>query len=322
VLSIVIFSPYIKNWFYFKNKLLAGFWELNAITLSAQILTLPIVLYHFHQFPLLVFITNIFAVPWSGFILYAELLLLTFCSWKSAASLIGTVTEWMIKIMNKFILNIDALPFSVWESLQINIPQAIILFFAIVGCSFWIIDKKTKGLMLGLVCVLCFFSIRTVDFINRNKQQKIIVYNVPSHTAIDIVQGRNYSFIGDSVMNQEGFLRNFHIKPSRVLHRITESNSLTNIQYQNNFIITKNKIIAIVDAPISYVGNKINVDAIIVTKNPQLYISQLQEVFNCKQIIFDGSNSSWKLNYWKKDCDSLHLPYHICALQGAFEMNL
>jgi hypothetical protein len=43
---------------YYKNKLLAGFWELNAITLSAQILTLPIVLYHFHQFPLLFLFTK------------------------------------------------------------------------------------------------------------------------------------------------------------------------------------------------------------------------------------------------------------------------
>ena len=112
-----------------------------------------------------------------------------------------------------------------------------------------------------------------------------------------------------------------HVCPDcRFKTRATWRNEMS--LYNSTCYITKNKIIAIVDAPINYVGDKINVDAIIITKNPKLYISQLQQVFNCKQIIFDGCNSSWKLNYWKKDCDSLHLPYHICALQGAFEMDL
>ncbi len=325
VLSIVVFSTYVKKWFYFKNKLLAGFWELNSITLSAQVLTLPIVLYHFHQFPTLFLITNIFAVPWSGFILYAELLLLIFSWWHPAANLIGIVTEWMIKVMNKFILNVDGLAFAVWESLQISIPQAIILFIAIIGFSFWIIEKKAKGLLAGLFFTMCFFAIRSIDFIKRNEQQKLIVYNVPSHTAIDLIEGRHYQFIGDSILEEDGFLKNFHIKPSRVLHRINTADSLTDILYRNNFIITKNKTIAIVNAPLNvyqYTSNKIKVDAIIITKSPKIYINQLTQIFDCKQYIFDGSNSMWKINKWAKDCDSLHLQYHTCSLQGAYQMNL
>ena len=279
-------------------------------------------LYHFHQFPTLFLITNIFAVPWSGFILYAELLLLLFSWWHSAATLIGIVTEWMIKVMNKFILNVDGLPFAVWESLQISIPQAIILFAAIVGFSFWIIDKKAKGFIAGLFFMMCFFAIRSIDFMKRNEQQKLIVYNVPSHTAIDLIEGRHYQFIGDSILEEDGFLKNFHIKPSRILHRINAADSLTNMLFQNNFIITKNKTIAVVNAPINYSGDKIKVDAIIITKSPKIYINQLNKIFDCKQYIFDGSNSMWKINKWAKDCDSLHLQYHTCSLQGAYQMNL
>ena len=51
VLSIVIFMQPIYNLFYIKNKLLDFFWKLNAVTIAAQILTLPISIYHFHQFP-------------------------------------------------------------------------------------------------------------------------------------------------------------------------------------------------------------------------------------------------------------------------------
>ena len=325
VLSIIVFSPYIKKWFYFKNKLLAGFWELNSITLSAQILTLPIVLYHFHQFPILFLITNIFAVPWSGFILYSELFLLIFSWWHAAANLIGAVSEWMIKVMNIFILNINGLPFAIWESLQISIPEAIILFFSIIGYSFWMMEKKKKGFFIGSIAFLCFLSIRCIDFINRNKQEKLIVYNVPNHTAIDLIQGRSYQFIGDSILQEDGFLQNFHIKPSRVLHRINAADSLTDIVYQNNIISSKNKKIVVVDNPIfldQYRNYKTKVDAIIITKNPKIYINNLAQAFDCKQYIFDGSNSMYKISKWVKDCDSLHLQYHICSLQGAFSTNL
>src|SRR6187399_1267692 len=52
VLSIVIFMQPIYHWFYIKNKTLDFIWKLNAVTIAAQILTVPIGIYHFHQFPL------------------------------------------------------------------------------------------------------------------------------------------------------------------------------------------------------------------------------------------------------------------------------
>jgi competence protein ComEC len=302
--------------------LLKGFWELNAITLSAQILTLPIVLYHFHQFPNLFLFANIFAVPFSGLILYAELLLLIFSFWSNAASFIGKGIEWAIAVLNKFILNIDALPFAVWESIQISIVQAIILFASIIGLSYWLIEKKSKAMLIGLFFLMCFIGLRSIDFMYRNQQEKIIVYNVPKHTAIDLVDGRKLFFIGDSILKEDGFLRNFHIKPSRILHRTTESDSISNITYKKNFIFTRNKSVALIDSPVFYVGNKIKVDAVIITKNPKVYIDRLYKTFDCKQYIFDGSNSMWKINKWKQACDSLHLQYHICSLQGAYEINL
>ena len=45
-------------------------------------------------------------------------------------------------------------------------------------------------------------------------------------------------------------------------------------------------------------------------------------LFNIKQVVFDGSVPFWKLPYWKKDCDSLHIPYHDVSEKGAFVMNL
>jgi competence protein ComEC len=67
---------------------------------------------------------------------------------------------------------------------------------------------------------------------------------------------------------------------------------------------------------------KINVDIIIISKSPKLYIPQLAAVFNCKQYVVDASNSLWKIGKWKKDCEELHLQLHSVPEKGAFIVDL
>jgi competence protein ComEC len=323
VLSIVVFQQYINRWFYSENKLLKGLWSLNAVTLSAQILTLPIVLYHFHQFPTMFLFTNIFAVPFSGLVLYAELLLLVTYFIPYVGAFVGKTVGWGVAIMNSFIEQVNTLPFSVWPSLQISIPQATILYFSILGFGWWLIEKNRKGVLVGLACFAGFIGLRSIDFIQRNQQQKLIVYNIPSHTAIDLIEGRNYQFIGDSILTEDGFLRNFHIKPSRVLHRISPADSLQNFSLNNNLISCNGKSILIIDEAfaVPQLQQKIKVDAIVITKNPKIYLNRLSTIFDCNQYIFDSSNPFWKTAYWEKDADSLHLRHHSTATDGAFVMN-
>ena len=65
VLGIVIFQKYIYNWLYFKNKIFNLGWKLASVSLAAQLLTLPICIYYFHQFPLLFLLSNMIAIPLS-----------------------------------------------------------------------------------------------------------------------------------------------------------------------------------------------------------------------------------------------------------------
>ena len=324
VLSIVVFSKHIEHWFYFKNKLLKMLWQLNAVTLSAQILTLPIILYNFHQFPNFFLFTNLFAVPFSGIILYAEIFLLVVSPFSTVAEYVGKFTGWCIGFMNDFIERINNIPFSAWQNIQISALQEIVLYAAIVAFAWWLMHKQIRGFITALACLTLFAAMRSIDFIQRNRQQKLIVYNIPQHRAIDIVDGRDYQFAGDSILLEDGFLRNFHLKPSRILHRISLADSLTGIDFHNNIVVSSNKNIVLIDQPVFTASTikKIKVDAIIISKNPKLYINQLAQIFDCDEYIFDASNPVWKINKWKKDCENLHLRHYSILEQGAFVMDL
>jgi competence protein ComEC len=78
----------------------------------------------------------------------------------------------------------------------------------------------------------------------------------------------------------------------------------------------------LLDSSISFqpTGNKPVVDLLLISKNPKLYITKLAASLNIKQVVFDGSVPPWKTVYWKKDCDSLHIPYYDVTTKGAFVM--
>jgi competence protein ComEC len=322
VFSIVLFEKHIQNSLYFTNKLLKKAWELISITLSAQILKLPIILYYFHQFPTLFLFTNLFAVPLSGLILYEELFLLVVSPLAIAGKITGAVTGWCIGLMDDLIKRVDGLPLLTLQSLQISLLQTLLLYIVIAGMAWWLLQKQNKGLILAFTGLLAFFVIRSIDFIECIQQQKLIVYNVPNHQAIDVVVGRSYKFSGDSILSEDGFLKKFHLTPSRILYRISPDQYT--IPGQDQVLLSTRKKIILIDKPINtaVMGTKIKADLIIISKNPKISLGQLIEVFDCNEYIFDASNPLWKINKWKKECSNLHLHSYSIPERGAFVMEL
>src|SRR6186713_2491071 len=324
VLSIVIFMQPIYHWFYIKNKTLDFIWKLNAVTIAAQILTVPIGIYHFHQFPLNFLLTNFLAVPLSSFILLDEILLCIISFIPPLAAFIGQFISWLIWIMNSYIERIEMLPFSLWDGLQISILQTILLSGVAVGLGSWLMEKNKPALKYALAALFGFAVLRTVSFMQANNRQQLIVYNVPQKRAIDLINGRKYLFLGDSDLLADDFIKNFHMKPSRILHRIEPAVNSENFWQQENLLICNNKkILAINETKYFFpLENKVPVDLLLVSGNPKLYFTQLTKTFSVKQVVFDSSCPFWKTNLWKKDCDSLHIPYHDVSEKGAFVMSL
>lgn len=322
VLSIVIFFRPVYNWLYVQNKLLDGIWKLNAVTIAAQILTIPFSLYHFHQFPNFFLLSNLLAVPLSSIILVGEILLCAVSFFPILATVIGKLLAGLLTWMNNYIESIDSLPYSVWQSIQLSMLQAILLLMVVWAFSAWLIDKKVKAVLPGLIILLLFVSLRSYSFISATKQKKIIIYNVSKHSAIDFINGRKYCFIGDSILLYDDFLQNFNLKPSRILHRVNATDDLEGLAANNNYFQFGNKKILCIGKTIAFdkTEPKIPIDIVIISKNPKLYLKDLIQTFAISQIVADGSTPYYKRTYWKKHCDSLHIPFHDVTEQGAFTL--
>lgn len=324
VLSIIIFMRPVYNWFYIPNKLLDFIWKLNAVTIAAQVLTLPISIFHFHQFPTLFLLTNFVAVPLSSIILIGEIFLCAVSFISFLGAFVGKLLSGLIGLMNTYIERVESIPFSLWDGLQITIIQSILLLLFAVGITRWLMERSKISLQLGLTALLFFFALRSYSMIQSNRQQKIIVYNIPQKRAIDFVDGRKYLFIGDEDLLANDFARNFHLKPSRILYRVTPADSLKNFHKNEGLVAYKNKRILLIDTSAIFLpqNNKYEIDLLVISKNPKLYLKNLASQIRIMKVIFDGSVPAWKTVYWKRDCDSLKIPWHDVTTNGAFVMNL
>lgn len=324
VLSIVIFMKPIYNLMFIQNKLLDFIWQLAAVTLSAQILTTPISIFHFHQFPNYFLLTNIIAVPLSSIILFGEIILCAVSFVPFIANMIGIILYKLIWLMNSFIEHMETMPSALWNNLQITIPQTIFIYAAVIAIAIWLMEKKKGHFPIGLAAILGFTILRSFSFWQASQQQKIIVYNVPQHQAIDFIDGRGYQFKGDSILSEDGFLQNFHLKPSRIIHRISETNKLASVKHGSNIFEFGSKRVLLIDQNISFASAnaKTKVDVIILSKNPSLKIADLANVFDCNQWVFDASNSNRKINKWRQECEQLHLSSHAVVDKGAFVLNM
>jgi competence protein ComEC len=326
VVSIIIFQKPIYNLFYIKNKWVDKVWQLVAVSLAAQVLTFPICIYYFHQFPNLFLITNIIAVPLSTVILFAEIALVALAWIPFVGTYLGKIVAWLVWLMNKIILSVNEISFAVWDRIPATVFTTWLLYIVVITIAIWLLNKNKLLLKISLVGLLAFTIAQVYGKWQIANQHKLIVYNVPQHQAIDFIEGNNYQFVGDSTLLVDGMLQNFHLKPGRIQMQLNKQvDTIKNIfSSENMFYEFANKKILLIDHPISFepLQEKINIDIIIISKSPKLYIPQLASVFNCKQIIFDASNSLWKIGKWKKDCEGLNLRFHSIPEEGAFIIDL
>lgn len=219
VAGIVIFYQPLYRSIYFTNLLIDWLWQLVALTLTAQVFTLPISLYHFHQFPLLFLLTNLVAVPLSSIILLGEILLCAIAWLPPAAALLGQMLQVLIRWMNTYVLRLNDLPIAVWDGFSLTFLQVILLFIMIAFAGSWLLVRERRWGMASLGCLLLFSVVQSREVMLAQRQRQLVVYNIPKHPAADFVWGRQVQYRGSPALLEEGFERNFHLRPARTLLR-------------------------------------------------------------------------------------------------------
>ena len=155
ILSLSLFSKPLKEMVLPQNKILSSVWNAASVSLAAQVLTTPLSIFYFHQFPSYFLIANLLAVPLSSGILIGGILLCAFSFSHPLGQFIGWLMGFLIHSLNGFIFYISKLPGAVISPLTLSLPQ-LILFYFIIFCLYRYLSLKQKNWLytgLGSICL-------------------------------------------------------------------------------------------------------------------------------------------------------------------------
>ncbi len=323
VLSIMLFYPRIFRWFWCRNHLIKYLWSLIAVTISAQILTTPIAIYHFHQFPNYFLFANLTAIPLSGIILYAEIVLIITAQWKTIAHPLGKCIDDCIQFMNTITEQIAELPGALTDHINLSIPMLVLIYLLITSAAAWLIWKRATYRWASIVSLCSMLALHSINQRNYQQQFQLVVCNLPKTGLAMITEGRHFALIGDSAIWQDAQLYQQYVRPIRTHYQV-KPGKLSSVKWEHNLLSSSTKSVVFMhQANLNNPPERPQkIDALIITGNPKLYIKDLVQVFSPEVIVFDSSNPQWKINYWKKDCDKLHLRHHSVPEKGAFVMDL
>lgn len=321
VLGIVVCQRPIYNLFYFKNKIPDYLWAMASVSIAAQIFTVPVCFYYFHQLPILFLLANMIAIPLSTVALWMCILLIAVSPIPFVATIVGYIAWVFLWLMNHSVLLINQLPFVTWNKISISVWNTFLLYIIFAFILLWLFKKHRISFQLALACIIIFFGSVAFGKWNAAQQKKIIVYHIPTHQAVDFISGNEYFMVSDSALLQNNQLQNYNVWPARIMlaANYTAHKPIVS-QTQQGFYEFYKKRIVIIDTAIKFepLIKRIPVDYLIISRNPKIKINDLNKIFEVGIYIFDGSNGMWRIGEWKKECEDLHLRYHSTSESGAF----
>ena len=212
VIGIVIIHPILFNLKTFENRFWDWVWSISCVSMAAQIVTFPLGLLYFHQFPNLFLLSNLVVIPAATFILYLGILLSVFSFWTPTLLIFGFLLKWLIWTLNQVVVWIEQIPYSVLSGIDISTFESLMIYAIIVGFLVFIIREQRFALYLSLGVAIIFMIFQTVEVYEQKSQKFVTIYNVKGQTAVALVNGTEVTFISRKELyeNEQSML--FHLR--------------------------------------------------------------------------------------------------------------
>jgi len=328
VLGIVYFQPRIYRLITINHPLGDNLWALMAVSIAAQLATLPLSWYYFHQFPVFFWLASLIVVPAATFILALGVTSLILSVIPFVGFLFGKLLFGLIWVVNTLIFGIQQLPLGLVEGIWISVTVVLVLYLVLVMFAWFLKFRKPIAFLLTLILLLAVVAEYSYSFYEQTSQRKITVYHSYKNAIADFISGKNTTTIKGSRVGerQVGFAASNH-QGALGIHANDKASFRGN--YHNSSLFLQQHFIQFHDKKIVIIDNEnllksslsMDMDYVLVQDSPYLKILDIKDRFNPEMIIFDATNSRKSIEVWKKQCEEIGLVYHDVNTQGAWELN-
>lgn len=334
VAGIVLLYKPIYDLFVPENGFVDKIWSIVAVSISAQIVTLPLCLYYFHQFPNYFMITNIIVIPLSNLIIYTGILTLALGSLPWVPLIVAKALSLMVWFLNAFIHWMGSLPCSVTRGIAITFTESILLYLILITGAVFISGKNKKWLFITLFLMILFSGNIFREGWERVSAGSFTVYDARGAGLYDFTSGGKSILVGRISALKDPFFRET-LEKSRWN---TSVKGLFEIEYppplvvNNSFrwdgffkkgycIAFRGRRIIIINKQLPAIpGTCLVVDYLVISGGPKIRLKELIKDVRTGMIVLDTSNPPRKVKEWMKEAHELGIPCYSVTVSGAFRV--
>ena len=214
-----LYKPITNHYKPLKNRAIRFILNTFSLSLAAQLTTLPLILFYFHQFSIMSVFINVISIMVSqGFIIFSFIVSILFG--------IEFTPDWLLEIYDwcaSFFLNMVAFfsktDFSFEENVSIQIPELIILFVLIYLLRSVFEKPNIKTFTRFSFFILLFVFTRILTNFYFWKKEEILLHSFFKQNIVSLKQGDKVVFIVNDEMDMEK-INNFVIKSYITSRRI------------------------------------------------------------------------------------------------------
>ena len=310
VFGILWIMPKLNSLFQSKWVFLQKGWSLLILGCIAQLSTLPLSLYYFHQFPALFWISNLVIVPLLGVILSAGLLGVAIAPWEIGAAYYGKLLDFILNGMNTLVSTVAQQESFLFTNIPFDRLDALLLA-AMVFVVFMLIRKFRLNSLVLLV--LLSFGLHYSVGSSPYQSNELVVFHDYQNTLIGIKENRGVTYLYDTsqTINQ------------RLVEDYNLDRQITNDNFQNLPLGLQwgEGQLLIIDEHMLYDFPSLAGNLIVLRNSPKVHLDHLIQSLQPKGIIADGSNYKSYIDRWKKSCESHGIELHDTSTEGAFVLN-
>jgi competence protein ComEC len=313
VFSIICFYPRIKKSIALKYRVAQWIWDAIAMSLAAELLVAPLVLYYFHNFPMLFILSNLLAAICMTIVLFAGIFIIVCSKISLIANWISYLVIVIVHHFNAILVKIQYLQPLSWKHLPIHFWEMCLLYTLIVSVIYFILKNKFNYLVAALLTISLWLTLKITAPL---KTDKLIAWQ--SNKDFLVTQLKGDSCIILSTITSKQLNRFKWISSNALDHwqswKIREK-PISNVhfiwgQYHIALIDSIDKNTTLGKEPIDYVF-------CFKIKDTNCLL-QIHQNWHPKTIILVNGSSHYKTEQLSKYATNKSIPLFTCLDSGAF----
>jgi len=181
----------------FRYKVVNYVWELTAVALVAQLITFPLGVYYFHQFPTYFLLANPAVMVLSVVLLPLAMATLA-VSWVPYLNdVAGFLLQKVAWLLNYVVSHTGQLPGAAWTGLWLS-PVALLLVYAVILCGVALLLTRQRAYLWATCTTAVALAGLTVwlDY-EKTHQRRLAVHFLPHRTAVSLTDGHRSTLLTD-----------------------------------------------------------------------------------------------------------------------------